>query len=196
MASVLFEEDFTQSFAGWTVVRPPANYQGGPLRWEYEMVNGAFVEQSNIYTDASTYSSSATAPMLINDTVTGASFTYSARLTAGDNDGFGLIFGYQNETNFYRVVFSSQADVNRVLGFPWVGTTVDRKTNGVTSNLVGPSGGFTNTANRPFDVTIAVDAINRLTLTVVDNPLVAPVTRVIATNLTLPTGFRIQKLNL
>lgn len=188
MASVLFEDDFTASFAGWTVVQPHGNYLAGPLRWEYEMANGAFVEQSNIYTDAATYSSSATAPMLINDTVTEASFTYTARLTAGDDDAFGLIFGYQDETNFYRVVFTRQADANRSAGFPWIGTTVDRKTNGFTSNVVGPSGGFTNTANRPFDVTIAVDAINRLTLTVVDNPLVSPVTRVIAANLALPTS--------
>ena len=99
--------------------------------------------------------------MLINDTVTGTSFTYSARLTAGDDDGFGLIFGYQNETNFYRVVFARQA---RSAGFPWHAWVVDRKVNGVTSKLFGyGTTGYAQTfANRqgiPFDVTISVDAV-------------------------------------
>jgi len=211
-ANVLFHDNF---LPGWTVVQPAGEYFSGPLKWEYDLTNAALLEQSNIYTDDSVGAPAAIAPMLINDTVTGASFTYMARLTAGDNDGFGLIFGYQNEDTFYRVVFSRQADAGRALGFPWIGTTVDRKTNGATSHLVGPSGGFTNTANRPFDVTITVDPLNRLNLVVVDNPLVTPVTYVLATNLPLPSpangrvgvvtwgmsggtpaGFRIQNLNL
>ena len=167
---MLFEDNF--GLPGWTAVQPPGIYLGGPLRWEYELGNGAFVEQSNIYTDDATYSPTAIAPMLINDTVTGTSFTYSARLTAGDDDGFGLIFGYQNETNFYRVVFARQA---RSAGFPWHAWVVDRKVNGVTSKLFGyGTTGYAQTfANRqgvPFDVTISVSSANLLTLSVLDNP--------------------------
>lgn len=211
-ATVLFQDDF---LTGWTVVQPQGEYFGGALRWEYDLTNAAIAEQSNVYTDDALNSPSAIAPMLINDTVTGASFTYTARLTAGDDDGFGLIFGFQDEENFYRVTFSRQATAGRALGYPWIGTTVDRKTNSATVTLFGPPNSFTNTANRPFDVSIAVDAFNRLTLKVVDNPLVTPVTKVLVNSQPLPTaaygkvgvftwgmsggtppGFRIQNLNL
>ncbi len=212
-ATVLFQDDF---LTGWSVVQQQGEYFGGPLRWEYDLTNAAIVEQSNVYTDDALNSPSAIAPMLINDTVTGASFTYTARLTAGDNDGFGLIFGYQDEDNFYRVIFSRQADAGRAIGFPWIGTTVDRRTNGALSYIYGPSAGFTNTTSRPFDVTIVVDALNRLTLTVVDNPTGTPTPYTLITSQTLPSsangkvgvftwgmgtgfalvGFRIQNLNL
>ncbi|MDI9379369.1 MAG: hypothetical protein QM845_00625, partial [Verrucomicrobiota bacterium] len=171
-ADVLFEDDFDRSFPGWTAVRPAGAYLDGPLRWQYDIVTGAFFEQSNIYTDSSSHSPTATAPMLINDAVTAVNFTYTARLTAGDDDGFGLVFGYQDDQNFYRVTFARQL---RTAGFPWTGWSVDRKVNGVTFNLFGAgtpgyTPTFVNTAGQPFDVTVSVSTANRLTLTVVDNP--------------------------
>ena len=215
-AAVLFEDDFNRGIPGWTAVQPPGVYFSGPLRWQYDIVSGGFVEQSNIYTDDPTASLTAITPMLINDTVTDGAFTLNARLTAGDDDGFGLIFGYQNETNFYRVTFARQTRT----GFPWTGWCVDRKVDGITSNLFGAGTpgyvqSFVNTANRPFDVFIAVDASNRLSLTVVDSPTSAPITHLLVTGQPLPApangkvglmtwgmsggvprGFRIQNVNL
>ena len=215
-ASVLFEDDFNLGFPGWTAVQPPGLYVSGPLLWQYDIGNSAFTENSNIYTDDSTFSPSAIAPMLINDAVTATNFTFTARLTAGDDDGFGLIFGYTAETDFYRVMFARQ---NRTAGFPYGGWSVDRKDEGITTVLFGNGAPgyvqtFLNTASRPFDVTITVDTQSRLTLTVVDNPLVAPTTYVLVTNQPLPAAangkvgittwgmsqspyaFRIQNLNL
>ncbi|MBE0544669.1 MAG: metallophosphoesterase [Verrucomicrobia bacterium] len=216
-ASVLFEADFEDGIPGWTAVQPPGVYLDGPLRWEFDFENLAFVEQSNIYTDNPSFSPTATAPMLINDATTSGSFTYGARLTAGDDDAFGLIFGYQDPTNFYRVVFTRQA---RTGGFPWSAWSVDRKVNGVTTNLFGYGKPgyvqtFVNTANRPFDVTVLVNGANQLTLTVVDNPTVSPVNYPLVVNQPLPAasngkvgiftwgmsggtprGFRIQNLSL
>ena len=215
--AVLFEDNFDSSPAGWTAIQPPGAYIDGPLRWQYFLAPGAFVEQSNIYTDNPTASPTAIAPMLINDTLTAVNFTFSARLTAGDDDGFGLIFGYQNETNFYRVTFARQA---RTAGFPWNGWAVDRKVNGTTVNLFGAGTAgyvktFVNTTNRPFDVTIMVDTANRLTLTVLDNPTGTSTNYPLVTAQTLPSaangqvglmtwgmsgltppGFRIQNLAL
>jgi hypothetical protein len=215
----LFEDDFNRGFPGWTAVTPSTGiYLDGPLRWEYDIINGAFVEQSNLYTDSATYSQSATAPMLINDTLTAINFTYTARLTAGDDDGFGLIFGFQDENNFYRVTFARQN--TRAAGFPWVGWSVDRKVNGVTQNLFGAGTPaytltFTNKANQSFDVTIDVNTANQMTLTVVDNPTGTPTTYPLVTSQTMPSaangrvgiftwgmsggtprGFRIQNLSL
>jgi hypothetical protein len=216
-ASVLFEDDFNRAMPGWTVVQPQGVYLDGPLRWEYDAVTGAIVERSNIYTDNANFSPSAVAPMLINDALTAINFNFSARLTAGDDDAFGLIFGYQNPTNFYRVTFARQA---RSAGFPWHAWSVDRKVNGVTTNLFGYGTPgyvqtFVNTANRPFDVTISVNTANQLTLTVVDNPTGTPVNYSLVTIQTLPSaangkvgvftwgmsggtprGFRFQNLSL
>ena len=216
-AAVLFEDDFNRSFPGWTAVQPPGNYSDGPLRWQYDIVSGAFVEQSNIFTDSATFSPSAVAPMLINDTVTAANFTYTARLTAGDDDGFGLIFGYQNETNFYRVTFARQA---RSGGFPWHAWVVERMVNGVVTNLFGYGKPgyvqtFVNRAGIPFDVTISVNVLNQFTLSVLDNPTGTSTNYPLVTSQFLPsvangkvgiftwgmaggtpTGFRIQNPSL
>lgn len=172
-ATLLFEDDFDRGIPGWTAVRPAGTYIDGPMRWQYDIVSGAFLEQSNIYTDAATVSPSATAPMLINDAVTGASFTYRARLTAGDDDAFGLIFGYTDADNFYRVTFTRQHRTDA--GFPWNGWNVDRKVDKVATALFGDGTpghveSFVNTQFQPFDVTITVTADNLLSLTVVDDP--------------------------
>ena len=172
-AALLFEDEFNRGIPGWTAVQPPGTYIDGPMRWQYDIVTGAFLEQSNIYTDAAAASPSATAVMLVNDAVAGANFTYRARLIAGDDDAFGLIFGYQNPTNFYRVTFTRQ--VRTVPGFPWNGWSVDRKLDNVATNLFGdgtpthvPS--FVNRQYVPFDVTISVTGANLLTLTIMDDP--------------------------
>ena len=43
--------------------------------------------------------------MLINDAKTGEDFTYKALLLSGDDDGIGLVFGYKDSANFYRIMF-------------------------------------------------------------------------------------------
>lgn len=208
-SAILFEDDFNQGIPGWTAVKPKGVYWNGPLRWEYDLVHKAIVERSNIYTDYPLISPSAVAPMLINGTIAQAPFTYSARMTAGDCDAFGLVFGYQNETNFYRLYFSGLSRA----GFPYRGCTVDRKTNGVWNTLTTPSIAFLYTTGRTFDVTLSVDDLNRATVQIVDDPLGAPTSYMTIRDLPLPTspngkigvmtwgmggyyprGFRIQNL--
>jgi hypothetical protein len=174
-ATLLFEDDFNRGIPGWVQVQPTGTYLDGPMRWQYDIVSEAFLEQSNIYTDGAASSPSATAVMLINDAVAGTNFTYTARLTAGDDDAFGLIFGYQNGNSFYRVSFSRQT--RTAAGFPWNGWNVDRKVNNVATNLFGdgadgvadPDPSFRNIAGQPFDVTITVTN-GLFSLTVLDDP--------------------------
>lgn len=216
-AALLFEDNFDRSFSGWEVVQPPGQYIDGPLSWRYDVVSGAFTEQSNIYTDNASYSPTAVAPMLINAATTTGAFTYQARLTAGDDDGFGLVFGYQNPTNFYRIVFARQA---RSAGFPWTGWSVDRMVDGTATNLFGYgkpgyAQTFINRAGIAFDVTVSVNVANQLTLQVVDNPTGSSVTYPLVTAQELPepvvgrvgiftwgmsggspNGFRIENLDL
>lgn len=174
-ATLLFEDHFTGGIPGWTAVQPAGgNYIDSPMLWEYDVLSGAFSEQSNLYTDSATFSVTRIASMLINDTVAPSNFTYTARLTAGDDDGFGLIWGFQNQDTFYRVIFGRQ---NRT-GWPFTGWAVDRLNNGQITDLFGAGTSnhvptFVNRNAIPFDVTVRVTN-NLLTLTVIDDPDLAP----------------------
>jgi hypothetical protein len=168
-ATLIFEDHFDGGVPGWFAVQPSGGiYIDGPMLWQYDLVNKAFVEQSNIYTDAALFSGSRIAVMLINDAVAPANFTYTARLMIGDDDGFGLIWGYEGEHTFYRVTFAQQ---NRALvGWPYQGWVVDRMNNGQVTDLFGPDNtAFIPTFGQPFDVTVNVNS-GLLNLTIVDDP--------------------------
>ena len=184
-AVTLFQDDFNGGIPGWTAVQPIGGiYLDGPMLWEFDAVSKSFAEHSNLYTDSATFSGSRISSMLINATIAPTNFTYSARLTAGDDDAFGLIWGFEDEDSFYRVTFTRQ---NRsVVGWPYQGVIVDRMNNGQFVNLFGPNTSFVNTAGRPFDVTLTVNN-GAFSLTVVDDPLGAPVTNVLVTAQALPT---------
>ena len=178
-ATLLFEDQFTGGIPGWTAVQPSGGaYSDGPMLWQYDAVSSSFSEQSNIFTDAAAASPTRIAVMLINETVAPSNFVFKARLTAGDDDAFGLIWGYQNQDTFYRVAFARQA---RGAGaWPFQGWAIDLVNNGQITDLYGAGSSnfvasFVNVAGRPFDVTIAVTN-NLLTLTVVDDPDSAPTT--------------------
>ncbi|HRT06477.1 MAG TPA: hypothetical protein P5204_12340, partial [Kiritimatiellia bacterium] len=165
-AAVLLDENFDGGISGWTVVQPPGAYHEGPLRWEYDVGERAFFERSNISTDLGGGSTSGTAPMLINGAWADAPFAYRARLTAGDDDGFGLVFGYRNESNYFRITFAQQPRTN----FPRRGWSLDRMSNGVHQVLAGSLSSFIPTLGQPFTVALDVDSAQRLTLDVVDDP--------------------------
>lgn len=188
-ATLLLEDDFNRSIQGWTAVEPSGTYIEGPLRWQWDVVSQSWVENSNRYTDDAAFSPTATAPMLINDALVTGAYTFNARLRAGDDDGFGLIFGYQNPTNFYRLTFARQ---NRTTGFPWMGWVVDRKVNGVSTVLYGLNQPdfvpFTLTDGIPFDVTISISADQKLTLSILDDPDSGGIPYQLVTNGNLPSA--------
>jgi uncharacterized repeat protein (TIGR02543 family) len=185
-ATALFRDDFSGGIPGWRAVQPAGGaYLDGPMLWEYDASSKSFTEQSNLYTDSSTFSGSRIPSLLINDSPCPTNFTYSARLTAGDDDAFGLVWGVEGELTFYRVYFARQ---NRALtGWPFQGWGVDRLENGLITDLFGPANAsFINTAGQPFDVTITVTN-GLLTLTVVDNPLGTSVVYSLVSDEPLPT---------
>lgn len=189
-AEVLFEDRFEGGIPGWTAVQPAGGaWLEGPMLWVYDKVSDSFGEQSNIYTGASVAGSATRfAVMLIHDTTAPATFSYTARLTAGDDDGFGLIWGYESESTFYRIAFSRQGD--RLVGWPALGVTVDRMDNNVPTDIVGPDSSFINTVGRPFDVSIGVTN-SLLTVVITDDPLGTiggPFVYNLATGVALPTA--------
>ncbi len=174
-APLLFEDDFNQGIPGWTAVLPPgAMVWNGTMLWQYDIETGWIWENSNVYSDSATYSATRTAAMLINDTVAPASnFTFTVRLRSSDDDACGLIWGYRNPTNFYRVEFANQS--GRTL-WPHTGWNVDRVGNGEGKDLFGVGDTnaasyvpFTYTKSRFFDVTVGVTN-GLFSLSVVDDP--------------------------
>lgn len=188
-ATLLFEDNFTGDIPGWTPVQPAGGvWVDGPMLWQFDKVSNSFRENSNIHTGGTAGSATRLAVMLIHDTVAPPNFSYTARLTAGDDDGFGLIWGYENEATFYRIAFSWQA--NRTAVWPALGVTVDRMSNNVPTDIVAATTAFVGTVNRPFDLSIGVTN-GLLTVDVTDDPLGAsggPFPINIATDVALPTS--------
>lgn len=205
-ATLLFEDEFNTGVPGWTSIVPPYVYNGSVF-WQYAIETGTFFENSNVFTDSATSSSSRTAPMLINDTVVPKSnFTYSVRMIAGDNDGCGLIFGYQNDNTFYRVTFCNE---NRA-GWPYYGFNVDKMDGGEPTDLFGAgTPGYVPSfvyqfpvfpGHRPFDVTIGMTN-GAFSLTVVDDPTNTAVIHNLVSSQPLPSyndgkvGFFVWGMN-
>lgn len=62
----------------------------------------------------------------------GTHYTLRATLKTDDNDGEGLVFGYKDNDNYFRVAFRNEAGSN--FGFP-TGISVQKIVGGVTTNL-------------------------------------------------------------
>ena len=185
-AITLFQDDFQGGIPGWTEVQPAAGvWVEPPMLWQFDQVSDSFSEQGNIHTGGTAGSATRLTVMLISDATVPANFGYTARLTAGDDDGLGLIWGYENETTFYRIAFSRQA--GRTAVWPALGTTVDRMSNNVPIDVVPATSAFINTANRPFDLSVGVTN-GLLTVNIIDDPLGSATPVNIVTDLLLPVA--------
>ncbi|MCD8533886.1 MAG: hypothetical protein LR011_03475, partial [Verrucomicrobia bacterium] len=173
-SSILLSENFNDSIAGWNIVIPPVfqSLQPGPLRWIQDLNTSGFAENSNFYTDSATFSPTTVPAIIINEALVTGAYTWKATLNSGDNDGYGVIFGYKDPLNFYRVTFAIQ---DRPDGYPWYGWSFDRFVDGKSEILAGDNGSsefipdFVQTATRAFRVIVQVDDQSNLTLDVLDD---------------------------
>jgi len=62
----------------------------------------SFNTQDNVATGTTNF----IAPTAVAGDVNWSNYVYSARFISSDNDGFGLVLRYQNESNFYRMRFA------------------------------------------------------------------------------------------
>ncbi len=84
------------------MVHPPGAFNGS-TRWQVGADGKTLFENSNVRAPES-------AGMLINDAKAGENYTYKALLMSGDDDGIGLVFGYKDSSNFYRIIFAAQGE--------------------------------------------------------------------------------------
>ncbi|MDP6526754.1 MAG: hypothetical protein QGH15_21335, partial [Kiritimatiellia bacterium] len=163
-AQTLLEENFSSGFEEWTAVHPPGAFNGS-TRWQVGAGGDTLFENSNVVAPDS-------AGMLINDAKTGENYTYKALLMSGDDDGIGLVFGYKDSANFYRIIFAAEPERNT---FPGEGWLLERVVNGKGTRLAGDDytedwdPEFVYMQGYPFEVTIKAKG-TKLTITVVEDP--------------------------
>ena len=181
-AQTLLEENFSSGFEEWAVVNPPGSFNGSP-RWQVGPGGETLFENSNVQAPD-------TAGMFINDAKTGEDFIYKALLLSGDDDGIGLVFGYKDSANFYRIMFASQPERNT---FPGEGWLLEHVVNGKGVHLAGDDYSedwepeFMYMQGYPFEVTIKANG-KKLTITVVDDPEEDGTEYELVNNLTIPAN--------
>jgi hypothetical protein len=179
-AQTLLDENFSSGFDEWTVVHPPGAFNGS-TRWQADVAGETLFENSNVRAPGS-------AGMLINNAKTGENFTYKALLLSGDDDGIGLVFGYKDSANFYRIIFAAQPERNT---FPGEGWLLERVTDGSAVYLAGDDYSedwepdFIYMQGFPFEVTIKAKG-KKLTIVVVDDPEEDGTEYELLTNMALP----------
>ena len=179
-AQTLLEENFSSGFEEWTVVHPPGAFNGS-TRWQVGAAGETLFENSNVRAPDS-------AGMLINDAKTGENYTYKALLLSGDDDGIGLVFGYKDSANFYRIMFAAQPERNT---FPGEGWLLEHVVNGKGTRLAGDDytedwePEFMYMQGFPFEVTIKANG-KKLSITVVDDPEEDGSEYELVNNLTIP----------
>jgi hypothetical protein len=165
-AATLVSNPFLNGFQNWV---DPAVARGGD--WRLNLLSNTVMETSDL---AATGNAVATAnngnyiPSLLvqNNYTTPATYDINARMWSSDDDGWGLVFGYQDIDNYYRVLFRAQANGN--LGGT-TGTSVQKVVGGVVTQISPAGIGAGNTAfptlpmiatRQPFDVKISVTGTN------------------------------------
>ena len=181
-AQTLLEETFSTGFEEWTVAHPPGAFNGS-TRWQVGASGETLFENSNVRAPDS-------AGMLINDAKAGANYTYKALMMSGDDDGIGLVFGYKDSSNFYRIMFAAQPERNT---FPGEGWLLEQVVDGNAVYLAGDDYSedwepeFIYIQGYPFEVTIKAKG-KKLTIVVVDDPEEDGTEYELVNNLSIPTN--------
>lgn len=81
-------------------------------------------------------------PRAVVGSLAWADYTYSVDVRTFDNDGLGIIYRYQNENNFYRLMFMNQDGNN--LGAPPRGVSAQKRLNGTFSKVFWSGDGGDN----------------------------------------------------
>ena len=166
-AQTLVPSPFVTGFQGWqdTYTTQPTQVGGAPS-WGVLLTPDPLTGQQFLMETSDGREADSTVAadgkykpyMLINSVdTTPANYTLTAQLATLDNDGFGLVFGYQDNNNYFRIGFRDQASG---LGFPR-GTSVQKVVGGVITQLGTPSLSFVPLTNgTPFEAKVVVTGTN------------------------------------
>ena len=167
LGQILVNNPFVSSYENWI---DPAPARGG--NWRLSLHHPTVMETSDLVPagnnpPAATNNGSFVPSLLIQDAfTTPAAYDLSARMYSSDDDGFGLVFGYRDVDNYFRVTLRAQANGN--LGGT-NGLSVQKVVGGVTTQInpagAGPGVNVDNSftlidTRSPYDVTVSVNGNN------------------------------------
>ena len=97
-----------ERFAGgdlqrWTIVDDPETVEG-PSSWKVEP-DGWLHQRSNIWGRRGDFIGRWYGTMIVAGEPAWHDYTFTVHARAGDNDGFGVVFRFQNASHFYRLLF-------------------------------------------------------------------------------------------
>jgi len=146
---ILLSDDFTNGLQGWTVV--DEGTIEAPSKW-FER-SGRLMQLSNIYGPNTTDHRKGTYLYWNDPQALGwSSYTLSVTFNNSDDDGVGVMFRYQNPSNYYKVDLDSQRNFHKL--FKMVG--------GIETTLATESGGYVIGSNYVLRVEVTNSAINVL----------------------------------
>src|SRR5690606_38588831 len=105
------------------------------------------------------------APSAVAGDVNWSNYVYTARIISSDDDGFGMLLRYQNETNFYRIAFRRQNSQSGIKQ----GISIQKNVN-LGFEQIFASNGFLPPIGVPMDVNAAIRD-NRLQIVIISDPL-------------------------
>ncbi|MCO6046184.1 hypothetical protein NG895_19980 [Aeoliella sp. ICT_H6.2] len=136
---VLVDDPFVTGFGGWTDTYSGTPIAGGQPTWGTLLTGPKTLSESSDGRAADGITTDGVAdgmytPYLLVDTAntTPAQYTLSSSMGTYDNDGYGLVFGYQDNDNYFRVGLREQAGSS--VGFP-EGVSVQKVVDGNITQL-------------------------------------------------------------
>ncbi len=170
-AQVLVGSPFITGFEGWTDTHVPSPTQVGgnpswgvlltpdPISGQRFLIETSDGREADGVTTAGIADGQYKPYMLINTAdTTPANYTINYQLATYDDDGFGVVFGYQDNNNYFRAGFRNQTPGN--LGFQ-DGTSVQKVVDGVITPLANTTTGFKPLFDgAPFDAKVVVNGTN------------------------------------
>lgn len=159
-------DPFILGYNGWQDVSPP-RVGGGSPNWGIHLRTGALQESSDGHGGTGAAASGTTPAdgkytpyLMVNDFITPSSYTFSSTMASYDDDGFGVVFGFQDNQNYFRVGLRLQSNGN--LGFD-NGVSVQKVTGGVIEQIGLPNDSYsppisrTTASTTPFQVDVVVN---------------------------------------
>ncbi len=141
---LLADDFFDGDFAGWTVV--DEGQQQGSSDWKVAL--GRFLQSSNILGPAPTSVDHRQGTFAFWNhpaALEWTNYSFALTLRTADDDGLGVLFRYQNPSNYYKVELDSQRSFRKLL----------KMTGGVETTLATAAGGYVLNTNLALRVDVS-----------------------------------------
>lgn len=149
--TLLDERFFDTSLNNWTIIDDPGTVEG-PSRWQVER-DGWLHQRSNIWGRRGDFLGRWYGTFVVAGDESWNDYLLSVRARPGDGDGFGVIFRFQDQEHFYRLLFINDGFNGGPL------TRLDRREGADYTELWSAGRGFKIGSEMLIEVEVLNDAI-------------------------------------